>query len=90
MFKNPGVTGVCSAGSLSSLTLQHLSMEQISCERIDFLQENGLLVNMKHRRLMDMTSNLQIQGTISYIVSLSLQQLDTEYDAVLVEFTTVI
>ena len=90
MFKNPGVTVVCSAGSLSSLTLQHLSMEQISCERIDFLQENGLLVNMKHRRLMDMTSNLQIQGTISHVVSLSLQQLDTEYDAVLVEFTTVV
>ena len=42
---------------------------------------------------MDMTTNLQIQGIISHAVSpspsFSLQQFDTEYDAVLAEFTAV-
>ena len=59
----------------------------------DFLREYGLLVSMKQGRLLDMTTNLQIQGTISHVMSpspsFSLQQLDTEYDAVLAEFTSV-
>ena len=53
----------------------------------DFLREYGLLVNMKQGRLLDMTKSLQIQCTISHVMSpspsFSLQQLDTEYDAVL-------
>ena len=40
-----------------------------------------------------MTTNLQIQGIISHAISpspsFSLQQFDTEYDAVLAEFTAV-
>ena len=59
----------------------------------DFLREYGLLVNMKHGKLLDMTTNLQIQGTISHVMSpspsFSLQQSDTEYDALLAEFTSV-
>ena len=59
----------------------------------DFLREHGLLVDMKHRRLVDTKTNLQTQGTISHVVSLRpalhLQQHNTEYDALLAEFPSV-
>ena len=60
----------------------------------DFLREHGLLVNMKHGRLMDTVTLLQTQGTISHIVSpspfLPLQHNGTEYDALLAKFPSVI
>ena len=60
----------------------------------DFLQEHRLLVDMKHRRLVDTKTNLQTHGTISHVVSLRptfhLQQHNTEYDALLAEFPSVI
>ena len=37
--------------------------------RADFLRKHGLLVNMKHGRLVDTVTTLQTQGTISHIVS---------------------
>ena len=37
----------------------------------DFLWEYGLLVDMKHSKLMDMTTQLHTKGTISHVVSLS-------------------
>ena len=59
----------------------------------DFLREHGLLVNMKHGRLIDMITELQTKGTISHVVSLSpsfsLQHNTTEYDALLAEFAAV-
>ena len=59
----------------------------------DFLREQGLLVNMKHGQLVDMTTQLQTQGIISHVVSpspsFSLQHLDTDYDALLAEFPSV-
>ena len=59
----------------------------------DFLQEHGILVNMKHGRLIDMTTELQTRGTISRVVSpspsFSLQHNTTEYDALLAEFPAV-
>ena len=59
----------------------------------DFLREYGPLLSMKHGKLLEMTINLQIQGTISHVMSpspsFSLQQSDTEYDTLLAEFTSV-
>ena len=59
----------------------------------DFLREHGILVNMRHGRLVDMTTHLHSKGTISHVVSPSpffpLQQLNTEYDALLAEFPSV-
>ena len=59
----------------------------------DFLREHGLLVNMKHGRLIDMTTELQTKGIISHVVSLSpsfsLQHSTTEYAALLAEFPAV-
>ena len=59
----------------------------------DFLREHGILVNMKHGRLIDMTTELQTRGTISRVVSpspsFSLQHNTTEYDALLTEFPAV-
>ena len=59
----------------------------------DFLREHGLLVNMRHGQLLDMTTQIQTQGTISHVVSpspsFSLQHLDTDYDALLAEFPAV-
>ena len=59
----------------------------------DFLQEHGLLVNMKHGRLIDMTTELQNKGTVSHVVSLSpsfsLQHSTTEYAALLAKFPAV-
>ena len=53
----------------------------------DFLREHGILVIMKHGRLIDMTTELQTRGTISRVVSpspsFSLQHNTTEYDALL-------
>ena len=61
--------------------------------RADFLREYGLLVYMKHSKLMDMTTQLHTKGTISHVVSLSLffslQQLNTEYHTLLAQFTSV-
>jgi len=61
--------------------------------RADFLQEYGLLVNLKHGRLLDARTSLQSKGTISHIVSLSPshpQLHNTEYDTILAEFLFVI
>ena len=59
----------------------------------DFLRKHGLLVNMKHGRLVDTVTTLQTQGTISHIVSPSpsfpTQHSNTEYDALLAEFQSV-
>ena len=59
----------------------------------DFLREHGLLVNIKHRRLVDTTNALQAKRTISHVVSpslsLSSQSNTSEDDALLVEFPTV-
>ena len=58
----------------------------------DFLREYGLLVNLKHSRLLDATTSLHTKGTISKIVSPSpslLQLHNTEYDALLAEFPSV-
>ena len=58
----------------------------------DFLREYGLLVNLKHGRLLDATTSLQTKGTISHVVSPSpsFPQLEnTEYDALLAEFPSV-
>ena len=59
----------------------------------DFMWEYGLLVNMKHSKLMDMTTQLHTKGTISHMVFLSpyfsLQQLNTEYHTLLAEFPSV-
>ena len=59
----------------------------------DFLHELGLLVNMQHGRLIDMTTQLKVSGIISHVVSpspsFSQQHLDTEYDALLAEFPSV-
>ena len=59
----------------------------------DFLRKHGLLVNMKHGRLVDTVTTLQTQGTISHIVSPSpsfpTQHSNTEYDALLAEFPSV-
>ena len=59
----------------------------------DFLREHGLLVNMQHGRLIDMTTQLKVSGIISHVVlpspSFSQQHLDTEYDALLAEFPSV-
>ena len=59
----------------------------------DFPREHRLLVNMKHSRLIDMTTELQTKGTISHVVSLSpsfsLQHSTTEYAALLAEFPAV-
>ena len=35
----------------------------------DFLREYGLLMNLKHGRLLDATTSLQTKGTISHVVS---------------------
>ena len=60
----------------------------------DFLQQHRLLVNMKHGRLIDMTTELQTKGTIPHVVSLSpsfsLQNTATEYDGLLAVFPAVI
>ena len=59
----------------------------------DFLRQYGLLVNMKHGQLVDMTTNLQSQGTIYHVESLRpsfhLQTDSTEYDALMAEFPSV-
>ena len=58
----------------------------------DFLREYGLLVNLKHGRLLDATTSLQTKGTISHVVSPSpsFPQLENaEYDALLAEFPSV-
>ena len=59
----------------------------------DFLREHGLLVNMKHGKLIDMTTELQARGTISHMMSpspsFSSLNSTTEYDAVLAEFAAV-
>ena len=51
------------------------------------------MVNMKHGQLIDLTTNLQSQGTISHVVSLCpslhLQQYSAEYDSLMAEFPTV-
>ena len=56
----------------------------------DFLRNHGLLVNMKHGRLVDTVTTL---CTISHIVSFSpsflTQHSNTEYDALLAEFPSV-
>ena len=59
----------------------------------EFLREHGLLVNMRHGQLVDMTTQLQTRGIISHVVSprpsFSLQHLDTDYDALLAKFPSV-
>ena len=79
--------GVHSNGYLSSLT------SHTPIIGADFLRKHGLLVNMKHGRLVDTVTTLQAQGTISHIVSLSpsfpTQHSNTEYDALLAEFPSV-
>ena len=59
----------------------------------DFLQKNGLLVDLKHGCLVDIKTNLQTQGTISHVVSLQpplhLQQHSTEYDPLVAKFPSV-
>ena len=60
--------------------------------RADFLREYGLLVNLKHGRLLDVTTSLQTNGTISHVVSPSpsFPQLENaEYDTLLAEFPSV-
>ena len=53
-----------------------------------------MLVDMKHRCLVDTKTDLQAQGTISHVASLRLafhlQQHNTEYDTLLAEFPFVI
>jgi len=59
----------------------------------DFLRQYGLLVNMKHGQLIDMTTNLHSQGTIYHVESLRLSfhlhTVETEYDTVMAEFPSV-
>ena len=59
----------------------------------DFLREYGLLVNMQCGRLVDATTSLHTQGTMSHIVSpspcFSVQHGSTEYDALLADFSSV-
>ena len=59
----------------------------------DFLKENGLMVSMKHGQLVDVTTNLQSQDTISHAVSLRpslhLQQHSAECDTLLADFPAV-
>ena len=55
----------------------------------DFLQEYGLLVNLRQGRLLDSTTSLQSKGIIYHIASPSpsLTQLhNTEYHAIQAEF----
>ena len=53
---------VCSAGFLSSQILLHQSLEQTFSESTDSV------VNMRHGQLVDMTTHLQTQDTISHKV----------------------
>ena len=46
----------------------------------DFLQEHGLLVNMKHGKLIDMTTELQTKGIISHHIKTSRYICNTLYD----------